>query len=110
MTPTTDDEQPRTLTIAFSEREWEALGRLADRNRVTPAAIVRALVQRFLATSGAYQRVQLTIFEPPPRHGRRAVAIVDEHGRRVCPICQTTPLSKRPGPGRYPSTCEACRR
>ncbi len=53
----------------------------------------------------------------PPSTGKgsrpagKANVVTDTEGRRICPVCRTTVLVKKNphGPGRYPSTCEACR-
>lgn len=40
------DSEP--ITVAFSQREWTVLVRLARREHCTPTAVVRAAVQRVL--------------------------------------------------------------
>lgn len=89
---------PCNLQVTFSTREYAALDAIATRQNITINAVVRAIVQRYLSTAA-----------PPPTRGRRAVVLLDEAGRRVCPACGVTPLVKKPGPGRYPLRCEACR-
>lgn len=118
------DDGPTSVTIAFTDREAAALAQIAKRQNITLAAVVRAMVQRVIASGPPKPRTPPATPKPPkrtsyparrrpkPRASARAVVITDPAtGARLCPVCRTTVLVKKNphGPGRYPSTCEACR-
>lgn len=118
----TPDLGPTGVTIAFTDREAEALTLIAKRQNITVAAVVRAMVQRVISTGPPKPRTAPAVKPPPKRtsypaqrrpklHGHKAVVLTDVDGQRLCPVCKTAPLVKKNphGPGRYPAKCETCR-
>ena len=120
----TPDNGPATVTIAFTDRETAVLEQIAKRQNITITAVVRAMVQRVIASGPPKTRTPTATPKPPKRTSypaqrrpktrasARAVVLTDPTtGARLCPVCQTRPIVKKNphGPGRYPNACEQCR-
>jgi AraC-like DNA-binding protein len=93
-------------TLALRYRLGWSIEDLAEASGCSPQTVRRRLVD-----AGVEIRRPGTRGARPDRKPRKATVVTNDAGQRLCPVCRTTVLVKKNphGPGRYPSTCEACR-